>query len=173
MRVVTSAPACVVIGNMSGDGDRHGSTIAGAPAIALGAQMKIDGRCHCGAIAYEAEIDPDHVVLCHCIDCQTMSGGPCRVNVPTRTETLQLYGHPKHYTKIAASGAEVVTTFCDTCGTPIYSHSARKPGLVNLRIGCVAQRAHLPPKKQSFCESALSWTTQIASISEIPRRTTR
>ena len=36
--------------------------------------MKIDGRCHCGCITYEAEIDPDKVMICHCTDCQTLSG---------------------------------------------------------------------------------------------------
>jgi hypothetical protein len=34
--------------------------------------MKIDGRCHCGYIAYEAEIDPENVLVCHCTDCQTL-----------------------------------------------------------------------------------------------------
>jgi hypothetical protein len=36
--------------------------------------MKIDGRCHCGYITYEAEIDPEKVMICHCADCQTLSG---------------------------------------------------------------------------------------------------
>ena len=33
--------------------------------------MKIDGRCHCGCVTYEAEIDPEKVLICHCGDCQT------------------------------------------------------------------------------------------------------
>jgi hypothetical protein len=36
--------------------------------------MKIDGGCHCGAIAYEAEVDPDRVGICHCTDCQQLTG---------------------------------------------------------------------------------------------------
>ncbi len=40
--------------------------------------MKIDGSCHCGHISYQAEIDPDKVVVCHCTDCQTMSGAAFR-----------------------------------------------------------------------------------------------
>src|SRR4029453_1097434 len=28
--------------------------------------MKIDGGCHCGYITYEAEIDPDKTLICHC-----------------------------------------------------------------------------------------------------------
>lgn len=43
--------------------------------------MKVDGGCHCGRIAYEAEIDPAGVLVCHCTDCQTLSAarsGPWR-----------------------------------------------------------------------------------------------
>jgi len=35
--------------------------------------MKVDGRCHCGYITYEAEIDLENLI-CHCTDCQTLSG---------------------------------------------------------------------------------------------------
>lgn len=27
--------------------------------------MKVTGQCHCGAIAYEAEVEQDGVLLCH------------------------------------------------------------------------------------------------------------
>ena len=37
--------------------------------------MKIDGACHCGHITYQAEVDPEKVVVCHCTDCQKASGG--------------------------------------------------------------------------------------------------
>ena len=36
--------------------------------------MKIDGGCHCGAIAYEAEVDPEKTSICHCTDCQQLTG---------------------------------------------------------------------------------------------------
>ena len=40
--------------------------------------MKITGGCHCGAITYEAEVDAERVALCHCTDCQTLSGSAFR-----------------------------------------------------------------------------------------------
>ena len=47
--------------------------------------MKITGGCHCGAITYEAEVDPGKVSVCHCTDCQTLTGSAFRVSaVPTR-----------------------------------------------------------------------------------------
>ena len=51
-----------------------------------GARMKIDGACHCGRISYEAEIDPADVTICHCTDCQTLSGSAFRTVVPARSE---------------------------------------------------------------------------------------
>ena len=36
--------------------------------------MKIDGGCHCGYIAYEAEADPANAMICHCTDCQNSIG---------------------------------------------------------------------------------------------------
>jgi Uncharacterized conserved protein len=36
--------------------------------------MRIDGRCHCGYLSFEAEADPEQVSICHCTDCQNGSG---------------------------------------------------------------------------------------------------
>ena len=36
--------------------------------------MKIDGGCHCGFITYEAEADPEQTTICHCTDCQMLTG---------------------------------------------------------------------------------------------------
>jgi hypothetical protein len=53
--------------------------------------MKIDGACHCGRISYEAEIDPDDVTICHCTDCQTLSGSAFRIVVPAKREAWQIW----------------------------------------------------------------------------------
>ena len=64
--------------------------------------MKITGGCHCGAITYEAEIDPSTVAICHCTDCQTLSGSAFRVVVPAKREAFKLLtGEPKPYVKTA------------------------------------------------------------------------
>ena len=36
--------------------------------------MKIDGRCHCGYVSFEAEANPETTTICNCTDCQMMSG---------------------------------------------------------------------------------------------------
>jgi hypothetical protein len=132
--------------------------------------MNIDGQCHCGAIQFEGEADPARVVICHCTDCQAMSGAPYRVNVPVPIESFVLHGEPKRYVKTGSSGAQIVTTFCGDCGSPIFSQKGDAPRYVNVRLGGVRQRADLPPKLQGFCDSAMPWALDIASVPKAPDR---
>jgi hypothetical protein len=112
--------------------------------------MKIDGACHCGAIAYAAEIDPAGVRLCHCTDCQTLSGSAFRVTVSAVDGSFALLsGQPKIYIKMAESGARRAHAFCGDCGTPIYATSAGEgPKKYGLRVGTIRQRAELCPARQ-------------------------
>ena len=81
--------------------------------------MKIDGACHCGNIRYEAEVDPAKVVICHCTDCQTLSGSAFRTVVPTEANSFRLLaGKPKVYVKTGESGNKREQTFCGDCGAP-------------------------------------------------------
>ncbi|MEQ5841312.1 GFA family protein [Paraburkholderia acidicola] len=133
--------------------------------------MKITGNCHCGAIAYEAVVDPQKAGLCHCTDCQTLSGAPFRASVPALVADFHLLrGQPKIYIKTAASGARRAQAFCAECGTPIYAAAAENPTQYNLRLGAVAQRAEIPALKQGWCDSALSWAQNIAPLPGRPQQ---
>ena len=86
--------------------------------------MKIDGRCHCGYISYEVEIDPDTVAICNCTDCQSLSGSAFRTVVPTKKGSFKLLsGELKVYVKTGESGNKRPQSFCPNCGSPIYSTS--------------------------------------------------
>jgi hypothetical protein len=116
--------------------------------------MEIEGTCHCGAIAYEATVDPATAALCHCTDCQTLSGSPFRASVLTETENFRmLRGQPKIYVETAESGAKRAQAFCSDCSTPINSASSENPTQYNLRLGAVKQRAQNIPKTQAWCGS--------------------
>jgi hypothetical protein len=64
--------------------------------------MKVNGRCHCGQISFEAEVDPARVRICHCTDCQNLTGTAFRTTVPSLLGTFVLRsGTPKIYIKTA------------------------------------------------------------------------
>lgn len=127
-------------------------------------RMTIDGACHCGRIRYEADIDPDNVIICHCPDCQTNSGAPYRANVPVLLANFRLTGEPKVYTKTGGSGAKVNLSFCGACGSAMFSTKAEGATVHNLRLGSVRQRAELVPKAQYFCRAAMPWVFDLAAI---------
>ncbi len=122
--------------------------------------MKIDGSCHCGAITFEAEIDPERVRICHCTDCQQLSGTAFRVNVPCPENKFHLRkGEPRIYVKTAESGRRRQQAFCAECGSPFYATTDEPAGArsLGLRVGVLAQRRELVPKRQFWCDSALPW----------------
>ena len=132
--------------------------------------MKVDGGCHCGFIRYEAEVDPEKTMICHCSDCQTLSGTAFRTVVPVPKAHFRLLkGQPKIYVKTAESGSKRAQAFCPECGTPIYASAVSDPPAFNLRIGSIRQRAELPPKFQHWCRSALPWVMDPETVGDIPQ----
>jgi len=128
--------------------------------------MKVDGQCHCGAIQFEAEIEPEKVVVCHCTDCQTLSGTAFRTVVFTCGDALTFNkGEPKVYIKTAQSGNPRAQGFCGDCGSAIYATSVGDGAKIyGLRAGSLRQRESLVPRRQVWRSSALSWVDDIASL---------
>jgi hypothetical protein len=128
--------------------------------------MKIDGQCHCGHVSYQAEIDPDLVSICHCTDCQMLTGSAYRVTVTTSRDSLKLTrNEPKAYTKTGENGRKRFQYFCPECGSPLFTTGegvdAEEWGI---RWGSIRQRQLLPPRRQIWCRSALPWINQIGLL---------
>jgi hypothetical protein len=128
--------------------------------------MKIDGACHCGNIRYEAEVDPAKVVICHCTDCQTLSGSAFRTVVPTEEGSFRLLsGKPKVYVKTGESGNKREQTFCADCGSPIYSGPVgASAAVVSLRVGTIRQRGQLVPSDQYWFRSSQPWLADLPAV---------
>jgi len=127
--------------------------------------LQVEGGCHCGAIRFAAQVDPERVTLCHCTDCQQLSGGPYRATVPAPAATFRLTaGDPRSYIKTADSGARRRHAFCGDCGTPIYATSVEAPQSYSLRIGTLDQRRALTPRRQIWRRSALPWCDDLRGV---------
>ena len=102
--------------------------------------MRIQGACHCRDISYEAVIDPARVSICHCTDCQALTGFELRS------------GSPKVYIKTGDSGAKRAQVLAavrrNLAGVPLGSAEAQeaidraKEPLVTLRS--YLRSHHLP-----------------------------
>ena len=133
--------------------------------------MKVEGQCHCGQITFEAQIDPEAVGICHCTDCQTLSGSAYRVTVQTPAADFVLRtGTPKIYIKIAESGNKRAHGFCADCGTPIYATDPHESRFYGIRVGTLKQRAELLPRRQIWYRSALAWARDLRGMAHIDRQ---
>ena len=130
--------------------------------------MKVSGTCHCGNIAFEAEVDQDGVGICHCTDCQMLSGSPYRSAVGADAESFVfLRGRPKIYVKTADNGERRAQAFCPNCGSPIYSAAAENPKRYSLRVGTLDQRYLLRPRRQIWTKRRLPWSEDLSGVPSI------
>jgi hypothetical protein len=126
--------------------------------------MYVDGHCYCGRIAFVADADPATVVVCHCTDCQELTGSAYRAVVTARNLVIRS-GTPKVWLKQADSGRTRAHAFCPDCGSPIYSGPPDGSlETCSLRIGTLTQRSELPPARQIWCRSALPWALDLTAI---------
>ncbi|UCH73532.1 MAG: GFA family protein [Rhodospirillales bacterium] len=134
--------------------------------------MKIDGSCHCGFISFKAEADPEKSAICHCSDCQSLSGTAFRTLIIVRKEDFTLLsGKPKTYVKTGDSGRKRAQVFCPECGSPLYATGVgAEEKFYNIRLGIVRQRAELPPKMEYWCRSSLLWLPEIAGTEKRERQ---
>jgi hypothetical protein len=128
--------------------------------------MKIDGSCLCGFIRYEADVESTDVSVCHCTDCQTLSGSAFRVGVPIPETSFRLLaGQPRTYVKTAESGAKRAQVFCPECGSALYSTSVGEgPKVFRLRVTGSNQRHEFTPTSQGWFRSAHEWVTRLGSV---------
>ncbi len=130
--------------------------------------MNVHGRCHCGAITYEAEVTPGTVTACHCLDCQMLTGSVYRANISAPAASFKLLtGTPRTYIKVAESGSRRVHAFCETCGAPIYACAEHDPQAYSLRIGALAEKAQLgAPARQIWTRRRLPWIAPLDGVPE-------
>ncbi len=138
--------------------------------------MKIDGRCHCGAITVEGEADPEKVAVCHCTDCQTGTGSAFRISIPVPGATFKMTGKPATYLKTTAeSGKPRLQAFCGSCGSPLYSTTPGEGQQASymVRVGILRQRDQLKPRRQQWFRSARAWVTDLASLPKSEKQAAR
>lgn len=135
------------------------------------ASRHITGQCHCGRITYRARIDPDQVSICHCTDCQRLTGSAFRVTAPAAAHDFHLLsGMPRRYDKHGDNGRTRLQYFCPDCGAPLYTTGLGPDAqMIGIRLGSIDQRDALAPVRQIWCRSRLPWLGGIADLPGVAR----
>jgi hypothetical protein len=134
--------------------------------------MQVDGSCHCGYVTFRAEAEPEKTRICHCTDCQQLSGTAFRTVVAVPDDKFNiLSGEPTIYIKTAESGAKRQQAFCPKCGSSVYATAVGDgPKAYGLRVGTLRQREHFVPRRQIWTRSAQAWATTIADTDSLEKQ---
>lgn len=128
--------------------------------------MGLTGHCHCGAISYSVEGEPQHASFCHCEDCRRSAGAPVVGWAAFKAADLTVTGEPASY----ASSEHVVRQFCGTCGTGLfYVNEQVLPGLVDIQIATLDDPEALPPQLHVQAAERLSWMKDIDALPAFDR----
>lgn len=125
--------------------------------------MTTTGRCLCGAIHYEYDSKPLDAIHCHCDSCRRQTSSPVATFVLVSKTALRFTrGQPKEF----ASSPGVRRSCCGECDSPIAYQTARRPGVVDLFAGTLADPASVAPSCHVYVEEQLPW---FEVLDDLPR----
>lgn len=99
------------------------------------------------------------MLVCSCLDCRKATGTGHSGFVIMRSEDVTITGLPRHFERIAASGANISRHFCPDCGTPLKGKTSRSPALTLIPVGLFTDPYWFAPTQAIFSRSHLDWDT--------------
>ena len=126
---------------------------------------EIKGGCLCGAVRYTARADPALVGVCHCRDCQKLTGSAFGFLVGLPRAAFEIEGVLKTFTKPADSGRPIVRR--PECGSSIVEEPGSRPDLVIINGGTLDDPTSVTPGIEIYCNRELSWV-QLGGMQRYP-----
>lgn len=125
--------------------------------------MKLEGGCHCGAVRYAVDGEPEHVSLCHCSDCRKSAGAP---TVAWAAFKEAEFGVTKGEATTFNSSGNAMRSFCAKCGTGLYYRNSEfLPGIVDIQLATLDDPDALSPSAQIQTAERIGW---MATAHDLP-----
>lgn len=126
------------------------------------------GGCACGAVRYEAGVEPVRAFYCQCRACQRATGtGHASIVVFPRA-AVKMTGRTVEYSQKADSGSQMVRGFCPTCGSPLYGKPQAASDYIGLFVGGLDDPQHFKPQAAVFTASGQPWDQLDPALKKFP-----
>ena len=128
---------------------------------------KISGGCLCGKARFETTTKPVMQSLCHCTDCQTVSGSAFYTAyiVPLETVTLTK-GEPGEFDVTSDKGRNNRRRFCRDCGTRLWAELEN--GIASVNGMAFDDQSHFNPTHNHRLETAPDWCAMNEALEILP-----
>lgn len=125
---------------------------------------EIKGSCLCEAVTFSVKDEFKTFNLCHCKQCQKISGGAHVANLFTQPDNIEWLSGKEFITRYDVPGRQIRNEFCGKCGTnvPYVTHSGE-----NLLVpaGTLSRQPQsMTPEQVIFWAERLEWYDHINNI---------
>ena len=115
--------------------------------------MHVTGGCLCGAVRYEAEGEPMFAGLCHCGDCQRVSGSSHVAILGMPREGFRVTGEIRRYTVQGSSGEPTTRCSCPVCGSTLFGEPRMAPEMIPIYVGGLDDLSLFTPRLSIYTRS--------------------
>jgi hypothetical protein len=117
-----------------------------------------EGGCACGAVRYRLSEDPLELHVCHCTDCQTITGSAFVMSMTIHRRSIELLrGEPTLLSFETSDGLRKRHRHCVGCGSQVWSEPAELSDLKILQAGTLDDTSWLEPIAHIWTRSAQPW----------------
>ncbi len=115
-----------------------------------------EGGCFCGAVRYRAQRVVDSAV-CHCRDCQHVSGAPLLAWVELDKADLDwTKGTPSYYHHTSDWQTPIRRAFCNQCGTSLTYEREGSPEL-DVTVASMDAPESVRPTRHVYASNQVPW----------------
>ena len=136
-------------------------------------KQPITGSCFCGAVKYEADAEILGAGLCHCRQCQHITGGTSWPFIVVPSESLKVSGNLQEFTRIGSSGKQVHAGFCPSCSTTLFGRPEVWPHIRTISASTLDHNEKFEPKMHAWTEDAPEWETFVSNIPKYDKNPTK
>lgn len=117
---------------------------------------KISGSCLCGVVTFEIKNEFAHFQLCHCTQCQKMSGSAHASNLFTKPDYITWLSGEDGVHRYDVKGRKFSNAFCRECGSrvPFVSLSGR---MLAVPAGSLDGEPNKSPQANIFWPERAAW----------------
>lgn len=121
------------------------------------------GGCLCGGVRFEVHAAFDDFHLCHCRQCQQMTGAALAANLLTGPDALSWLQGQSMISRYDVPGRTISHAFCRDCGSALPFLSASGTRTI-VPAGSLDQPPPRPPRRHIFWNERAPWFDASTSL---------
>ena len=133
-------------------------------------QDKIKGSCLCGEVTFAIDNHFKLFHLCHCHQCQKISGSAHVSNLFVKKESISWLSGLESIQRFDVPNRQIANAFCKNCGSSVPYLSGSGKALI-VPAGSLDGEPNIGPQNHIYMEDSREWHKNIATVDCFERYT--